>query len=145
MFGSSANRLALGSSDIDMLVYDPKISLNELFRKTFLTLVSHDMFEYVQQITTSRVPIIKLLHKETDINFDISFNNEDALRGLAVVMKIQEAYPELRPLFFVIKAFLKDRGLHEPFTGGIGSFTLVNMIVYYLQSQYKLKHTDLFL
>lgn len=134
MFGSTANRLAMASSDIDVLVYDSNVRFKDLYDGTSEALEVEDMLEWVEQIRTSKVPIIKVLHKETGLNFDISFNNEDSVKGLAIVMTMQEAYPELRPLFFVVKAFLKERHLHEPYTGGIGSFCLINMLVYYLQS-----------
>ena len=63
---------------------------------------------------------------------DIVVNREDGLKGLSLVSKLLESFKELRPMYFVIKAFLKYKNLHKPYKGGIGSFTLINMIVCYL-------------
>lgn len=40
-------------------------------------------------------------------------------------------------MYFVLKSFLKYKNIDKTFTGGISSFLLVNMIVFYLQCQYK--------
>lgn len=70
---------------------------------------------------------------------DVAFNRDDGLKGLAVVRSCLTAFKELRPLYFVLKACLKFRNLDSTFNGGISSFLLVNMIVYYLQTIYKMK------
>jgi DNA polymerase sigma len=45
------------------------------------------------------------------------------------------ALPPLRPLVLVIKAMLKEAGLNEVFTGGLSSYSLVNMVVAHLQAE----------
>lgn len=40
---------------------------------------------------------------------------------------------EIRPLTLLLKAYLRQMGLNEPYTGGIGSYTLILMIISYLQ------------
>jgi non-canonical poly(A) RNA polymerase PAPD5/7 len=138
MFGSTANRLALKGSDIDLLVIDKKTKLDVLYNRVFNLLKEQKIFEYVVPLSQATVPIIKILHKETGINLDIVFNREDGLQGLAIVIKFITVYPELKPLYFVLKAFLKYRKLDQTYTGGISSFMLVNMIVFYLQNKYKI-------
>ena len=76
---------------------------------------------------------------------DIVINREDGLKGLSLVMTMIELFPELRPIYFVIKAFLKYKNMHKPYKGGIGSFVLINMIVAYLQSHYKKGNKPLYL
>lgn len=41
--------------------------------------------------------------------------------------------PPLRPLCLVLKIFLQQRELNEVFTGGIGSYALLAMIMAHLQ------------
>ena len=43
----------------------------------------------------------------------------------------------MRPLYLVLKAFLRERGLDATRTGGVCSFMLVSMLVYFLQTKYK--------
>lgn len=50
-----------------------------------------------------------------------------------MVTTLVEAYPELRSLYFLIKAFLVNKNAHKPWKGGIGSFVLINLITVYLQ------------
>ena len=46
---------------------------------------------------------------------------------------MQIHFPELRPLYFILKIFLKERdGLDQTIGGGICSFMLLNMITFYL-------------
>lgn len=39
-----------------------------------------------------------------------------------------QAIPPLRALLLVLKAFLKERGLNEVRTGGLSSYSLLNMV-----------------
>ena len=46
---------------------------------------------------------------------------------------MQISFPELRPLYFVLKAFLRERNyLDQTISGGVCSYMLLNMITYYL-------------
>lgn len=69
---------------------------------------------------------------------DIVINRDDGLKGLSLVMTMLDHFPELKPMYFILKAFLKYKNLHKPYKGGIGSFVLINMIVVYLQTHYKM-------
>lgn len=87
------------------------------------------------------VPILKLKDNKTGICADIAFNRDDGIHGTMVVVSCVLMFPELRPLYFVLKAFLRERGLDSTRTGGVCSFMLINMIVYFLQTQYKIDKT----
>lgn len=43
--------------------------------------------------------------------------------------------PPLRPLALVVKALLRDRGMGEVFTGGLGSYAVTNMVLAHLQAE----------
>jgi hypothetical protein len=45
------------------------------------------------------------------------------------------ALPPLRPLVLVTKALLKEAGLNEVFTGGLSSYSLINMTIAHLQAE----------
>lgn len=49
--------------------------------------------------------------------------------------------PALAPLVFVLKAFLKQRGLSNARSGGLGSYPLTVMVISFLQVSV---HVDLF-
>ena len=44
-----------------------------------------------------------------------------------------EQLPLLRPMCLVLKTMLQQRGLSDPSTGGLGGYSLINLIVYYLK------------
>lgn len=53
-------------------------------------------------------------------------------------LSLQINFPEIRPLYFILKVFLKERNnLDQTRDGGICSFMLLNMIAFYLQTHYK--------
>lgn len=140
MFGSSSSCLALKGSDIDIVIFCPSVKLNKLIEKIHKRLLCVKAFEYVEMISAS-VPILKLKDNKTGICADIAFNRDDGIHGCLVAVNCVLMYPELRPLYFVVKAFLRERGLDSTRKGGVCSFMLINMIVYYLQTQYKLGKT----
>ncbi|KAH7291470.1 hypothetical protein KP509_29G018000 [Ceratopteris richardii] len=49
-----------------------------------------------------------------------------------VVSKIREL-PALAPLIFVVKSFLQHRGLSNVYLGGLGSFSLTLLLIFYLE------------
>lgn len=141
MFGSTANRLALPGSDIDVLITVPHIQSSHAYQLLFeviekLLRTSRD-FTDVNPITDAQVPIIQVTHKQTQVSVDIVINRDDGLQGLALVSILLNNFTELRPLYFLVKAYLVYKNIHKPWKGGIGSFVLINMLTCYLQ----LRHT----
>ncbi|CDW89117.1 poly rna polymerase [Stylonychia lemnae] len=137
MFGSTANRLAFSGSDIDILVMNNDYGYANLYNHVLHIMVESNLFESIDDIRNTQVPIIQAQHKATGISMDIVMNRDDGLKGLSLVSTLISKYPELRPMYFVLKAFLKYKNVHKPYTGGIGSFVLINMIAFYLQMHYK--------
>jgi DNA polymerase sigma len=57
--------------------------------------------------------------------------------GLAIVHYISEnlnIYPQLKPLFFIIKSLTCHYKLYDPKNGGIRTYAIIIMILSYLQS-----------
>eukprot|EP00968_Pinguiococcus_pyrenoidosus_P010389 scaffold820_cov227-Pinguiococcus_pyrenoidosus.AAC.7 len=52
-----------------------------------------------------------------------------------LVNSYAETFPSLIPLVLVLKQYLKEQRLSDPFSGGIGSFALILLIVRYLQDE----------
>lgn len=66
---------------------------------------------------------------------DIAFPTVKRDAGAAIDWQQQQAedLPLLRPLCLLLKAMLAQRDLNDPSKGGLGGYSLVNMIVYYLR------------
>ncbi len=75
MFGSTANRLALPGSDIDVLVYCPHVTssqtYNLLYEAILQIVVSSKEFDEIEPIKTCQVPIIQARHKKSGISIDL--------------------------------------------------------------------------
>ena len=107
-FGSAGSSLNIRGSDIDMLVNDETVSFPELFNSSQKLLVQVDRFEYVERVVCT-VPILKLKDKKTGLCADITFNRADGYKGVIAAILFQTQFRELRPLYFVLKVFLRER------------------------------------
>jgi len=70
---------------------------------------------------------------KTRCQVDISFNNLKGLENSKIVRSYLSQYAPLRSLTIVLKYFLQQRLLNEPYLGGLGSYALILMIVSFLQ------------
>ncbi|KAJ3431657.1 inactive non-canonical poly(a) RNA polymerase protein trf4-2-related [Anaeramoeba flamelloides] len=138
IYGSYACGCYLPTSDIDLSVLITNIP--ERCEKLVLQLGSilrskkyQKQFTAVSLIRSAKVPIVKLKDKASGIPIDISFNLFSCQRAVALTKQQIRTYPPLLPLLLVIKLFLKQHDLNEPFYGGIGSYSLMLMIVSHLQ------------
>ncbi|KHG29292.1 PAP-associated domain-containing 5 [Gossypium arboreum] len=70
------------------------------------------------------------------LEFDEGGGIFDVDNGPKAVEFIKEAvlkWPQLRPLCLILKVFLQQRDLNEVYSGGIGSYALLAMIISMLQ------------
>ena len=122
LFGSSSTGLAVRGSDIDLVLITPEgdrlAPLTALARRlgtappaisstcTKLFLVAH-----------ARVPILKLVEKQSGLPIDICANITDGLATSAAIRSDLERWPFMRPLILVLKGILSRRGLNDTYTG----------------------------
>ncbi|KAM3596383.1 uncharacterized protein V6R79_013630 [Siganus canaliculatus] len=133
IFGSFSTGLYLPTSDIDLVVFGkwerpPLQELEQALRK-------HNVAEpcSIKVLDKATVPIIKLTDQETDVKVDISFNVETGVKAASFIKDYIKMYPVLPYLIFVLKQFLLQRDLNEVFTGGISSYSLILMVISFLQ------------
>ena len=138
MFGSSATGLDLPSSDIDIVVFKEGVPIKTLIKSIENAFNSQEKrIKGMEVLLHTKVPLIKILESYSNINIDISFNTDDGCKAVPVLQDIIEKFPHFKYLVFVMKTFLKIRGLNETYTGGVGSFLLLLMVFAYLQYEYK--------
>lgn len=131
-FGSHETQMFLPNSDIDMVVFGVRTGTAPLFELA-QRLEELDMVSYLEVIDKARIPIVKFVHKASNIHVDISFNIGGGLATAALVKHYMRVFPAFRPITLVLKYFLAQRGLNETFSGGIGSFLVQLMVVSFLQ------------
>ncbi|EPY23066.1 DNA polymerase sigma subunit, partial [Strigomonas culicis] len=161
-YGSNDTNLLLTTSDIDLtLCHRAPLflkrrpgapvgvddALQAIAREVAACGFCEDVFP--QLILRTRVPLIKFQHKYSLLAVDISINSYDGLSNSAIVKRFlygepltpaaapllpgAPMYPEARVLILFLKYYLDARGLHEPFTGGLGSYALTLMVFSFLQ------------
>ena len=135
VFGSSATGLALPGSDVDVVVRgatgggDAATRLRALAAALARSGVARDL----QLITRARVPLVKYVDAASGLAMDASFDAEGGPAAARRAVAALGALPAARPLLSVLKASLAQRGLSEVYTGGLGSYALLVMVVAFLQ------------
>ncbi|KAH7851322.1 hypothetical protein Vadar_009801 [Vaccinium darrowii] len=135
VFGSFKTGLYLPTSDIDVVILgsdirSPQMGLQALAR----ALSQRGVAKKIQVIAKARVPIIKFVEKRSGVAFDISFDLENGPKAAEFIEDAVSKWPPLRPLCLILKVFLQQRELNEVYTGGIGSYALLTMLMAMLRS-----------
>ncbi|GAB4846389.1 hypothetical protein Ancab_025394 [Ancistrocladus abbreviatus] len=130
VFGSFKTGLYLPSSDIDVVILGsnirtPQIGLQALSR----ALSQRGIAKKMQVIGKARVPIIKFVEKKSGVAFDVSFDVENGPKAAEYIKDIISKIPPLRPLCLILKVFLQQRELNEVYSGGVGSYALLSMLI----------------
>jgi non-canonical poly(A) RNA polymerase PAPD5/7 len=139
VFGSFAAGLYLPTSDVDLVILShsfcryrtPKYASNRSLHAVASTLRKHGFVKQgsMQVITRAKVPIVKFVDEKTNLQVDISFENDSGLVANDTFLRWCEEYPAVPHLVLLIKHFLSMRGLNEVYHGGIGSFTITCLAV----------------
>jgi non-canonical poly(A) RNA polymerase PAPD5/7 len=141
-FGSFVTELYLPTSDIDLVVFGrwPVIPLFTLEE----ALLKHDVAVEGTILTLDKttVPIVKFLDRKTEVAVDIGFNHESEGNAAEIIQTYIHTYPFLPKLMLVLKQFLTQRNLNEVFYGGISSYSLVLLLVSFLQLHPRHAATD---
>ncbi|KAL8223678.1 hypothetical protein R6Q57_019153 [Mikania cordata] len=135
VFGSFKTGLFLPSSDVDMVILEsrirtPQMGLYALSR----ALSQRGVAKKIQVIPKARVPIIKFVEKRSGISFDVSFDMENGPKAAEYIQDAISKWPPLRPLCLILKVFLQQRELNEVYSGGIGSYALLAMLIAMLRN-----------
>ncbi|EDV26068.1 uncharacterized protein TRIADDRAFT_23436 [Trichoplax adhaerens] len=133
VFGSFRTGLYLPTSDIDLVIFgiDGKGAFEDLEK----ALMQHEVCDRdnIKCIHNAMVPIIKLTEKTCNYKMDIEFNIENSVKSADIIQTYIRKYEPLKYLVLVLKQFLFQRELNEVFSGGVSSYTLVMMVVNFLQ------------
>ncbi|KAI8393642.1 uncharacterized protein BYT42DRAFT_609416 [Radiomyces spectabilis] len=137
VFGSFGSNLYLPNSDIDVVVCTPphiQVTLRNLAR----VLENAGVCSSPQVIEKAMVPVIKFRDLLTDLPVDIVIDSTSGLGSGKVIRQMMKKQPALRPLTLIIKHFLALHDLNEVFTGGIGGYATVCLVMSFLQIHPKL-------
>lgn len=149
LFGSYASGLSIHCSDLDVVVTgvmepNPILGYYDNSQKPAVVSLLYKILaqlkgcrelsvERAQVIRGARIPILKLT-LEDGLQLDVSVADDSGPTNAAFVARRLVDFPAMRPLVLLLKCLLKQRGLNDVATGGLGSFSLANMVLCYLQS-----------
>ncbi len=133
-FGSYATGLTLPTSDIDVCITGSALEgkpfeLEELAR----AVRNVKGFARKVHIIDAKVSLVKLVSRDGDVHCDICIGHENGPRNVPIICSFVQQYPALRPLLMVVKCFLSQRSLNEVYTGGLGSYAVLLLVVSHLQ------------
>ncbi|XP_018455906.1 uncharacterized protein LOC108827054 [Raphanus sativus] len=134
VFGSYRTGLYLPTSDIDVVILESGITNPQLGLKALSRALSQrGISKNIKVIAWARVPIIKFVEKKSNISFDLSFDMENGPKAAEFIQDAVLKMPPVRPLCLILKVFLQQRELNEVYSGGIGSYALLAMLIAFLK------------
>ncbi|AYU79648.1 DNA polymerase sigma-like protein [Leishmania donovani] len=91
-------------------------------------------FIHVTSIAHAKVPIVKCRHRRDDVKVDLSFEQSGCVSSNYLCELLCAPGNEMaRPLIVLVKALVNNCGLDEPSMGGLGSFPISLLVLWYLQ------------
>jgi len=82
---------------------------------------------------TAQVPVLRFRDYETGCAFDLTVNQEMAIRSSHLLRAYAAADDRLVPLVLAVKKWAKKKRINNPFEGTLGSYALTLMCIQYLQ------------
>ncbi|CAE7375508.1 Tent4a [Symbiodinium natans] len=96
-------------------------------------LLSQGEISWLEIIETAKVPVVKVRSQSCGLRADVVFSQPDGMESSKFIRSQLKEYPQMKPLLLFLKYFLLQRGLHETYTGGMGSYLLCNVVLHFLQ------------
>ena len=146
LYGSHATNLCLPWSDLDIVLI-PKNNINinrgdnnhALLSKLYEYLRNQKWVKDINYISNASIPIIKIysidVYNNIPIDISIQEENHFGLKCVELVKQFMNQFESLKLLVLPLKNILKRANLNDPYKGGISSYGLILMIVYFLKQQ----------
>ncbi|KAK0463566.1 uncharacterized protein EV420DRAFT_1096733 [Desarmillaria tabescens] len=150
-FGSYATKLYLPTGDIDLVILSDSMAYSNkvaVLHSLAATLKRANITDRVSIIAKARVPIVKFVTKLGMFHVDISINQGNGLVGVDIINGfLRDMHGRdcmaLRGLVLITKMFLAQRGMNEVYTGGLGSYAIVCLVVSFLQMHPKIRRGEI--
>ncbi|ETV73247.1 hypothetical protein, variant 2 [Aphanomyces astaci] len=138
VFGSSNNFFGSMASDMDMcLVVQPPVQDPKIKQRLLQLLVARlppDQFDNLDTARlTARIPIVMFRDIPSTIECDVCVENALALRNTRLLRTYALADPRVRQLAYLLKHWVKQRGINNAADGTLSSYGYIIMLLHYLQ------------
>eukprot|EP00929_Paragymnodinium_shiwhaense_P014251 TRINITY_DN12213_c4_g1_i1.p1 TRINITY_DN12213_c4_g1~~TRINITY_DN12213_c4_g1_i1.p1 ORF type:complete len:473 (+),score=101.80 TRINITY_DN12213_c4_g1_i1:85-1503(+) len=133
VFGSFFTGLSLPNGDVDITITDVPVKTGTAMKMLAEDLLSNGEISWLELIESAKVPILKVRAQASGLRGDIVFNQPDGIETSKFIKDRMREYPMMKPLLVFLKYFLLQRGLHETYGGGMGSYLCCNVVLHFLQ------------
>ncbi|NP_001087892.1 poly(A) RNA polymerase GLD2-A [Xenopus laevis] len=140
LVGSSLNGFGTRISDADLCLVLKEEPMNQHTEATQILGLLHKLFytrlSYIErlQFIRAKVPIVKFRDKVSGAEFDLNVNNVVGIRNTFLLRTYAYLESRVRPLVLVIKKWANHHGINDASRGTLSSYTLVLMVLHYLQT-----------
>ncbi|NXK67565.1 GLD2 polymerase, partial [Sylvietta virens] len=142
LVGSSLNGFGSRTSDGDLCLVVKEEPVNQKTEaRRILSLVqklfSTKLCNYIErpQLIRAKVPIVKFRDK-VNVDFDLNVNNVIGIRNTFLLRTYAFIENRVRPLVLVVKKWASFHDINDASRGTLNSYSLVLMVLHYLQSKY---------
>ena len=97
------------------------------------TIRKSNLFEAVETISSARVPVVKMIHKDTKLQCDIAIGNELAVHNTQLLNAYSNLNPASTLMIMCVKLWAKKRGIGDASNGFLSSYAWTLLALFYLQ------------
>lgn len=135
VFGLYATDLYLPGSDIDLVVISKNGDCENRHKLYQLSsfLRQNKLAREIEVIAGAKVPIIKFIEPESNIQIDVSFERTNGIDAAKRISKWISDTKGLRELVMVVKQFLRSRKLNNVHVGGLGGYATIILCYHFLR------------
>ncbi|KAG0288856.1 Zinc finger, CCHC domain-containing protein [Dissophora globulifera] len=140
-FGSFASGLGTDSSDVDLVILPALLDQDQTLTSgrfqdlfTLKTLFQRYSMKDVEVIQGARVPILKFTDHKTGIKVDLNYGHYTGLYNTRLTESYVRIDDRVRAFLYVLKAFVKARGINSPELGSLSSYCYTLMAISYFQT-----------
>ena len=138
-FGSYETDLLLPYSDIDLCIFESQRTSRSLLQELFEVLSSTKEVQKIYSVMNTSVPLLKLrcTAGPSKVRVDISVSNSHHLgfESVRVLQSFLNEYSGLKEVYLVLKQLMYFCNFHEAFRGGLSSYCLFLMVVFWIQQE----------
>ncbi|NWR74408.1 GLD2 polymerase, partial [Centropus unirufus] len=144
LVGSSLNGFGTRSSDGDLCLIVKEEPVNQKTEARHILSLVHKLFStklssYIDRphLIRAKVPIVKFRDKVRQVfcvEFDLNVNNIVGIRNTFLLRTYANIENRVRPLVLVVKKWASFHGINDASRGTLNSYSLVLMVLHYLQS-----------
>ncbi|XP_071964879.1 poly(A) RNA polymerase GLD2-like [Antedon mediterranea] len=140
LVGSSMNGFGSTDSDVDMCLMISNETISQkhtakMMLQRILVELSRRSFHFVRKplVIPAKVPILKFYDCLRKIECDLNINNATGIRNTYLMQLYSKLDWRVAPLILAIKKWASDVGINDASKGTLSSYSVVLMVLYYLQ------------